>query len=105
MNCFDDISRTGQIPYRTGPRYISCRFINELNLIDRAAERYIQYAYGDPLPTVKRDLDRTSLDQKILSAKADARRMDMSVDELLLMPAELYGFSLGDRKWRELMSC
>ncbi|THG94989.1 hypothetical protein EW026_g6583 [Hermanssonia centrifuga] len=66
-------------------------------VLDR--ERYIQYAYGDPLPTVKRDLDRKSLDQKILSAKADARRVDMSVDELLLMPAELYGFSLGDRKW------
>ncbi|PSR74308.1 hypothetical protein PHLCEN_2v9925 [Hermanssonia centrifuga] len=66
-------------------------------ILDR--EKFIQYAYGDPLPTVKRDLDGKIVGLKVLSTRADVRRVDMTAEEFLLMPAKLYGFSLGDRKW------
>ncbi len=75
------------------------------DLINGVAEKYIQYAYGDPLPTVKRDLDGKLVGLKVLSTKADARRVDMTAEEFLLMPAKLYGFSLGDRKWRTSVHC
>ena len=51
------------------------------------------------VPNVSRDLDGNSLERKALTRKNDVRRVEMTDDEYMMLPAKIYGFSLADRKW------
>ena len=63
------------------------------------AEKYSRYSYGDA-PTVSRTLDGQSIKRKALTNKDDVRRTELTDEEFMMLPAELYGFSLADKLWR-----
>ena len=61
-------------------------------------EKYARYC-GAGVPSVRRDLNGKSLEQRALTNKNEVRRTEMTDEEYMMFPAKLYGFSLADRKW------
>ena len=66
-------------------------------MLSLAIEQYAQNV-PEPVPSVVRTLDGLWL-RKALANKNKARRLEMTDDEYMMLPARLFGFSLADRKW------
>ncbi|KAF7798033.1 hypothetical protein EIP86_009245 [Pleurotus ostreatoroseus] len=66
-------------------------------MLDR--EKFRDYAPTDGTPFAKQDLDGKTLQRTALSSKETMRKVELTEEEYMLMPAKLFGFGLADREW------